>query len=146
MIKRKVSRSQAETIKTGKEYASLLKPGDILGLDGELGSGKTQFVKGIAQYFGVREIVNSPTFIIVNEYKGRLPADGKTFNIYHFDLYRIVNSVELETIGFDDYLNKDSICVIEWSLKAEEYLNTSLVKVCFEHGTKNNERIISYEC
>ncbi|MDQ1266456.1 MAG: tRNA threonylcarbamoyladenosine biosynthesis protein TsaE, partial [Bacteroidota bacterium] len=106
------SEKEAETISAGETYAPELKPGDVLGLDGELGSGKTRFVKGICRYFNVSDRVNSPTFILVNEYSGEDPGNGRQIKIYHFDLYRITNLNELEIIGFDEYIRKDSIVII----------------------------------
>jgi len=138
------SKSPEDTISLGKEFAKDIKTGEIIGLDGELGSGKTQFVKGIGGYFNVNDIINSPTFIIVNEYTGVNPITGKTFKINHFDLYRLKNPGELSVIGFDDYLNPDSVSVIEWSKLAETYLGTSLKKVKFDYGESENERIIEF--
>ena len=77
-----ILRSKEETIKIGEELGKLLKPGTIIGLNGELGTGKTVFVKGIARGLNTREEPNSPTFVIMNKYEGRIP-------LYHFDLYRI---------------------------------------------------------
>ena len=98
---RLVSRSEEDTVKQGELYSAGLKEGDIIGLDGNLGTGKTQFVKGIAMGFRVREIVNSPTFIIVNEYEGYI--ENRLIKIYHFDLYRLKSGAELEVIGFNEY-------------------------------------------
>jgi tRNA threonylcarbamoyladenosine biosynthesis protein TsaE len=135
------SKSSEDTVKEGEKYASRINPGDVLGLDGELGTGKTRFVKGICNYFKVREVVNSPTFIIVNEYSG-FWIDGSEIKIYHFDLYRLKTPGELGTIGFDEYINGRSIVIIEWPKMAEEYLGKSLKKVKFSHGNEENERKI----
>lgn len=135
------TKSFEETIKEGEKFAPSLKKGDIIGLDGNLGSGKTQFVKGICNFYKVKEQVHSPTFIIVNNYKG-LDADGKEFDIFHFDLYRLNLVSELTTIGFEEYLNTESIVLIEWSELAEKYLGQKIKKVLFSHGETENERII----
>jgi len=135
------SKSAEDTIKEGEKYASGINPGDVLGLDGELGTGKTRFVKGICNYFKVREVVNSPTFIIVNEYRG-MQDDGSELKIYHFDLYRLESPDELGTIGFDEYINGRSVVLIEWPAIAEEYLGKTLKKVNFSYGNGENERKI----
>lgn len=140
------SRSPGETRKAGRLFAErYISSGDIIGLDGELGSGKTIFVKGIAGYFSVKNTVNSPTYLIVNEYKGIYPVTKVIVNIYHFDFYRINDISELDIIGFGEYLkNENSIYLIEWSSLAEEYLNITLKKVYFNYGTEENIRIIKY--
>lgn len=134
-----VSHSPEETILMGSEFAVKLKPGDIVGLYGDLGTGKTQFVKGICNYFEIKDNVSSPTFIIVNEYPGR------NVKINHFDLYRVKNISELNEIGFENYINEDSICLIEWADLAEKFLDGEMYKVSFEYGERNTERIISFK-
>ncbi|MBV9008220.1 MAG: tRNA (adenosine(37)-N6)-threonylcarbamoyltransferase complex ATPase subunit type 1 TsaE [Verrucomicrobia bacterium] len=105
-----ISRSAAETEEFGEQLAARLSAGDVLALCGELGSGKTQLVKGIARSLGAQD-VTSPTFTIVHEYSGgRLP-------LYHFDFYRLENSGALRGIDFDEYLSATGICVIEWADK-----------------------------
>jgi len=138
-----VSKSAEETINAGKNFAETLKPGSILGLKGDLGTGKTQFVKGICEYFNVENVVNSPTFIIVNEYNGK-SGNGQIIQIYHFDLYRLKFSSELEVIGFNEYLNSEAIVLIEWPKIAEEYLRLKIDTVFFEYGQKADERTIIY--
>ena len=140
------SKSPSETQKAGKYYAKkCIEKGDIIGLNGELGSGKTVFVKGIAEYFSVKDTINSPTYLIVNEYKGIHPVSKINLNIYHFDFYRINDSSELDIIGFKEYLkNENSISLIEWSRLAEEYLNITLKKVYFDYGNEENSRRIKY--
>lgn len=137
-----LSISPEETIGLGKEYAGTLKLKDVIGLQGQLGSGKTQFVKGIAEYFKVKDIVTSPTFLIINEYVGNDPVTKEDLKINHFDFYRINNISELDDLGFEDFINDCSICVLEWCELAEKYLNTNLKKVMFEYGEKENERLI----
>jgi tRNA threonylcarbamoyladenosine biosynthesis protein TsaE len=134
-----ISKSAEETINAGKDFAKGLNAGDIVLLYGELGSGKTQFVKGIAEYFKVKDIITSPTFIIVNEYTGE---NGIT--IYHTDLYRIKNERELEEIGFQDYINPDSIMIVEWPEKAMRFLDSNLKKIYFYHGSKESIREINF--
>lgn len=96
-----------DTIELGKEFAKYITKGDIITLNGELGSGKTVFLMGIAKYFGIENEVCSPTFTIVNEY------NTPSFPIYHFDVYRIEDSDEfLEGVGTDYFYN--GACLIEW--------------------------------
>lgn len=139
-----LSNSPEETIELGKKYARRLKLKDVIGLQGQLGSGKTQFVKGIAKYFNVKDIVNSPTFLILNEYIGKDPVRKDDIKINHFDFYRIESINELDILGFDDIINDNSICLIEWCELAEEYMNTKLKKVRFEYCDRENERIIDF--
>jgi tRNA threonylcarbamoyladenosine biosynthesis protein TsaE len=137
-----ISDSEECTISTGKEYAKSILPGEVIGLKGNLGSGKTQFVKGVGEYFQVKDVINSPTFLIVNQYQGIDPRSNKEITINHFDLYRLRFKEELETIGFMDYINENSICIIEWCELAEEYLSDGFKEVHFDFGDKENERII----
>lgn len=138
-----LSKSPEDTIELGKKYAQRLKLKNVVGLHGQLGSGKTQFVKGIAKYFNVKDIVNSPTFLILNEYIGKDPVRKNVIKINHFDFYRIESINELDVLGFDDFINDNSICLIEWCELAEEYMNTKLKKVRFDYGERVNERIIN---
>lgn len=137
-----ISASEKETREAGRKFAEQIKRGDTIGLDGELGSGKTQFVKGICEYFGVKDIVNSPTFIIVNEYSGLMPESGEKLDIYHFDLYRLNSPEELEAIGFYEYINRNGITVIEWSGLAEKLDGVDMKKIFLRHGSTEKERII----
>lgn len=143
IFERIISRSEKDTAKAGNRYAEGLKRGNIVGLKGNLGTGKTQFVKGICEHFKVEEVVNSPTFIIVNEYNGT-DAVGSAIKIFHFDLYRLKNAEELEIIGFEEYLKDDCIVLIEWPEFAEEYMGRELTKVLLEFGEKDEERVLSY--
>lgn len=135
------SKSTKDTMKFAKEFAEKLKPGCVLGLKGNLGTGKTQFVKGICEHFDVKEVVNSPTFILVNEYEGTY-GEAKKFRIYHFDLYRLNSAAELGVIGFDEYINNNSLVLIEWPELAEEYLNRKVDTVRFDYGDGDEERVI----
>jgi len=127
-----------------REFAKELKRGKVLGLKGNLGTGKTQFVKGICDYFKVKEVVNSPTFIIVNEYEGT-DGEAKRIKIYHFDLYRLSSASELSVIGFDEYLNPNSLVLIEWPEIAEKYLNREIDTISFDYGDSDDERVIEYK-
>lgn len=137
-----VSFSEKETREAGRKFAAELKPGSIIGLKGNLGAGKTQFVKGICDYFRVQDVVNSPTFMLVNEYKG--VNKEEEIKIYHFDLYRLKSTAELEVIGFNEYLDSSSIVLIEWPDIAEEYLNYEIDKILMDFGSKTEERVINF--
>ena len=125
----------------GKEFAKSLGNGDVVALYGELGSGKTQVVKGICSAFGVNDVVNSPTFIIVNEYSSPLLN-----RIYHLDLYRLKKTEEVLGIGFDDYINSDGLILIEWPELIESILPEKTKKIYIKHvqnKTKCREIITS---
>jgi tRNA threonylcarbamoyladenosine biosynthesis protein TsaE len=111
-----LSHSEAETIETGKIFSGRLLPHDVVALYGDLGSGKTRFIKGICLGLGVAEHVASPTFTILNEYYG-----GK-LKIYHFDFFRLGSLNEIRDIGFDEYVYGDGICVIEWADRVKNLL------------------------
>ncbi len=117
-----ISKSEAETIERGKEFAKQLQPGSLVALYGDLGAGKTQFVKGICRTFEVAETVNSPTFTIVNEYHGTMP-------VFHIDLYRMKNIEEIFGIGFDEYLDSGGICLVEWAEKLDGIIPESRYEV-----------------
>jgi len=123
------SRSREETSRAGSSFSALLKPGDIVALYGDLGAGKTEFVRGICEGLGIPpEVVNSPTFAIVNEYRdGRLP-------VFHFDVYRMKHIDELFELGYEDYFFGDGVCLIEWPSLIEELLpeHTTVLSVTVE--------------
>ncbi|MDQ2867089.1 MAG: tRNA (adenosine(37)-N6)-threonylcarbamoyltransferase complex ATPase subunit type 1 TsaE [Verrucomicrobiota bacterium] len=105
------SNSASETEWVGAQLAPGLRAGDVFALAGDLGAGKTQFVKGIARGLGSVQPVTSPTFTLVHEYvDGRLP-------LYHFDFYRLDDVAALRALGFEEYLAGDGVCVIEWADK-----------------------------
>lgn len=112
-----ISRSPAETFAHGKTVADELTAGTVLALRGDLGAGKTHFVKGVAAGLGASpDEVTSPTFTLVHEYiGGRLP-------VFHFDLYRLDDPDEVLRIGLDDYLSEEGIVVIEWADKFPQLL------------------------
>lgn len=103
------TRSQQETEALGASLAERLEAGSVVAFSGDLGAGKTAFVRGMAQGLGITSPVTSPTFTIVNEYEeGRLP-------LFHFDMYRLSSSEELFDIGWDDFLARGGVCAVEWS-------------------------------
>lgn len=132
------SNSVHETIEFGRGIGERLKGGEVIGLIGPLGSGKTHFVKAVASGLKAGEsdaIVNSPTFVIVNEYAARLhgpePVEG---SIYHIDAYRLNSIAEFEMLGFDDYCRPDSVVLIEWADRVEAALNgINWIRIEFSH-------------
>lgn len=123
---RVISKSINDTNKIALEYARHLNPGDIVLLTGDLGAGKTAFVKAIVNALGGDEDdVTSPTFTIVNIY------DLDKFPVYHFDLYRLDKSEELYNIGFEEYFYGNGVCFIEWPERANEFFdeNAKVVKI-----------------
>ena len=131
--------NENETKEFAKEFAKTLKPGDIVTLDGDLGAGKTVFTKGICEYFNVKDYVVSPTYTIVNEYRGDIP-------IYHFDIYRLEEEEELYNIGFYEYLNPDALVIVEWAEKIPEaFYGYKLKKVQIIKGEDEKRTIIVEE-
>lgn len=131
-----ISNSEEETQQCAQRLAGQLRRGDIIFLQGELGAGKTTFVKGLAQAFKVNpKKVNSPTFVLMNYYKGTLP-------MYHFDLYRLENPKELDTLDFDEYFYGSGITVIEWPERLGRHEIKSYYVVDFRHKSEY-ERLIT---
>jgi tRNA threonylcarbamoyladenosine biosynthesis protein TsaE len=119
------STSSANTIQVGRELVKLLAPPKFIILKGNLGTGKTTLVKGIAQALDAAEPeeVTSPTFTLIHEYEGT--REGKTVLLYHLDLYRIEGERQLETLGLDDIATPDSIVLVEWGEKFKSVLKRS---------------------
>lgn len=129
------TKTEEETIKLASRLALLLKPGDVITLEGELGTGKTTFTKGIAQGLGVKQRVTSPTFTIVKEYEGELP-------LYHMDAYRLEHSDE--DIGFEEYFDGNGISVIEWAQFIDTYLPEDRLNIRFQY-VSDWERLLIFE-
>lgn len=110
-----ITSSSAETERVGERLAPLLHAGDLIAFCGDLGAGKTTFVKGLARGMGATNLVSSPTFVIMHIYEGRLP-------IYHFDAYRLQNSTDLLNIGAEEYIGTDGVACIEWSERVKELI------------------------
>ena len=124
-----VSKSGAETRELGAKLGRLLAPGDFIALVGELGAGKTQFAKGIAAGLEVDPgtPVTSPTYTILNIYQGRIP-------LYHFDLYRLHGSEEIEELGFEEYFSGAGACVVEWAERLGDEMPEQVVTVSLAHA------------
>ena len=129
------SNSEEETKLCAQRLALQLKAGDVVLLQGDLGAGKTTFVKGLAQALKVSSRkVNSPTFVLMNYYKGKLP-------IYHFDLYRLGTPKELDTLDFDEYFYGEGISLIEWPERLGKHAPKGYYLVEFEHKSENQRAI-----
>ncbi len=130
-----ITSSQEQTWRVGEMLGSRLGAGDMVCLYGDLGAGKTSFSYGIALGLGVQEqYVSSPTFTFVNEYKGRVP-------LYHIDLYRLKDPEELESIGFEEYVDSDGVTVVEWAERAEDNLPTECLSVYLSYVDEHSREI-----
>ena len=122
-----------DTTKLGIKLGKLLKPGDIICLTGDLGTGKTHITKGIAKGLDINDNITSPTFTIVNEYEsGRLKLN-------HFDVYRVSDPDEIYAIGFDDYIFSDAVSIIEWANYIEDILPKEYLHIHIEKNLDNGE-------
>ena len=118
--------SEKETWELGKQLAESAKPGQVFSLIGDLGVGKTVLTKGMAAGLGISEPVNSPTFTILQVYEeGRLP-------FYHFDVYRSADPEEMYEVGFDDYIEGDGVCFIEWANLIDDLLPEERTEITIE--------------
>lgn len=130
-----ISVNAAETKAVGERLAREIQTGDVLALVGDLGAGKTQFVKGLAKGLGSTAVVTSPTFTLVHEYQdSRLP-------IYHFDFYRIESLAALQAIGFDETVFGDGVSVIEWADRFAQAIPAQARWIKFEIVSENQRRI-----
>jgi len=129
------SYSEKDTEKIGEMLARKIKRGEIIRMYGDLGAGKTAFTRGLVRGLGYNGRVTSPTFTVVNEYEASIP-------VFHFDAYRLSGEEELYDIGFEDYLNRNGVCVIEWSEIVDAILPSDSIKVTIKHGTDVNTRDI----
>jgi len=133
----KISKSAEQTKKIARNFAKKhIKGNDIIALYGELGAGKSVFVKGLASYYNINERkVKSPTYTILNIYDGNL-------KVYHLDLYRIGDIEEIYYLGYEDFSNSGGITIIEWAEKIEDILPADIYKVKILIEGKNKRKII----
>lgn len=138
-----ITNSPEETIKFAESIGQKLKGGDVIAYIGGLGVGKTTFTRGLSIGVGIGDIVTSPTFALVNEYK----SDKCDKTLYHFDMYRILDSLDLETTGFYDYMSNNNILAIEWSENISDVLpdNTVYIKITRLDENKREIEIIGDE-
>ncbi len=139
MMLKIVTNSENETIALAEKLSKVFVKGTIITLTGDLGAGKTHFVKGLALGLGAKEVVTSPTFTIMNIYEsGKMP-------IYHFDMYRLSSFEEAEALGFSEYFDSktlDGISIVEWPQNVEGLINCNHLHIDIIKGEKTNERII----
>lgn len=129
------SENEAGTEALGERIGRALPQGGVvLALYGELGAGKTAFVRGLARGLAVEDMVTSPTFTIVNEYPGRR-------ELFHFDMYRLGGADELFDIGWEDYLSREGVCAVEWSENVPEAFDGSEIRVSIEKTSENGRKI-----
>lgn len=129
-----ITHSPEETERIGEALAKSLQPGTVLAYRGDLGAGKTAFTRGLARGLGCKETVTSPTYTIVNEYLGgRLP-------LFHFDMYRLASSDDLWDIGWEDYLEREGVCAVEWSENVADAMENA-VTVTIEKLGETTRRI-----
>lgn len=118
--------SPEETFLFGRSVGQTLPSHTVLALYGDLGAGKTTFVQGLAAGLGIEEPITSPTFVILNVYEGKVP-------LYHFDLYRLKGTADFITQGFEEYLTKDGICVLEWPERIDSLLPPQTLSLHLEY-------------
>lgn len=130
-----VTNSAEETIEIGKSFAEKLNKGAVVLLSGEMGAGKTVFVKGMAQGLGIKSLITSPTYAYMNDYDGIL---------YHYDCYRLTSGEDAESLGLTDYFYASGICVVEWSENIADVIPNGAIRVTIEK-TGETQRSIEIE-
>lgn len=130
-----VTNSAEETIEIGKSFAEKLNKGAVVLLAGEMGAGKTVFVKGMAQGLGIKSLITSPTYAYMNDYDGIL---------YHYDCYRLTSGEDAESLGLTDYFYAGGICVVEWSENIADVIPNGAIRVTIEK-TGETQRSIEIE-
>lgn len=120
-----LTESPDATERAGEELAERLRPGDVVGLSGALGAGKTCFIRGLCRGLGVTQTVSSPTFVLVNHYAGRVP-------VHHVDAYRTGSLTELIDIGFDELVSGEGVTIVEWADKLTPLLPLDTIRVDIE--------------
>lgn len=131
-----ISHSVNDTVSLGTEIGKKLRGGEVLAMFGGMGMGKTAITHGILKGLGNNSEVTSPTFALVNDY-------GGDPHVYHFDMFRITSWDDLYSTGFFDYLDGNSVLIIEWSENIENALPENTVRITFERGDDDNSRIIT---
>ncbi len=129
-----ISHSEAQTRRLGARLGELLQGGEVIALQGALGSGKTRWVQGLGQGLQVQEPITSPTFTLINEYHGR-------HTLYHIDMYRITRLAEALDLGLEDYLYGEGVCVIEWAERVAAALPEDHLWITFYHLDETKRRI-----
>jgi tRNA threonylcarbamoyladenosine biosynthesis protein TsaE len=128
--------SADETLALAQAVGALLRPGDVVVLAGDLGSGKTTFAKGVGRALAVEEPVVSPTFTIVRQYDGRLP-------LVHVDVYRLDHLQELHDLGLEELIDDDAVTLVEWGDAVAAYLPSERLEVRLEAGAGDDDRVVT---
>lgn len=128
--------NEEQTKKIGYKLGQLLTPKSVVCLIGDLGAGKTTMTQSLAKALEVDDYITSPTFNIVNEYEGRMP-------LYHFDVYRIGSSDEMYDIGFDEYIDGEGVCIIEWANLIEDILPNEYLYIEMNYKETGREMILT---
>jgi len=134
-----LSKSSTKTLDFATSFASTLKRNDIVLMMGELGSGKTQFVKGVCRCFGVHDSISSPTFVMLHRYEGR-DARNEELLLYHFDLYKVKNESEILELGYQEFFQSNGICLVEWGDKLSTLIPRRRIEINFTLGNNESER------
>ena len=133
-----VSKSVADTEKLAARLAEKLRGGEVIAFTGSMGMGKTAFTRGLVEALDGGDVVSSPTFALVNEYAARL-------SVQHFDMYRVSGWDDLYSTGFFDYLDTDSVLVIEWSENIDGALPENTIRIDMQKGETETERVITID-
>jgi tRNA threonylcarbamoyladenosine biosynthesis protein TsaE len=136
--------SEHETLALARAFAGRLQRGDVVALRGELGTGKTVFVKGICETFGAQEHISSPSFIILNRYEGK-DRGNRELLIYHLDLYRVKSLDEIYDLGYEEFFYGDGITLIEWAEQLGDLLPSKRYDVRLSYGELDSHRRIMIE-
>jgi len=131
-----VTHSPEETVRAAQKLGSMLRPGDMIAYKGGLGAGKTTFTRGLAIGLGLGDNVSSPTFALVNEYR------GSKITLYHFDMYRISTEEGLESTGFYDYDFENNVAAVEWSENIAQFLPENTIYITIDPLSENEREII----
>ena len=131
------TRSSAETFSLAARVGTILRPGDVVALSGDLGAGKTLFAKGIARALGIDEEVVSPTFTLVREYEGPVP-------LVHVDVYRLDRLQELHDVGFDELVGGRSVMVVEWGERVSALLPVERLDISLAPGDDDDDRLVTF--
>lgn len=134
-LKRIVCNNELETQVLGQKIASFLKAGDFIGLNGDLGAGKTFLCRSIIKSLGVTSDITSPSYTILNDYG----------NLYHFDVYRINDIEEMYEIGYEDYFFSDGICFVEWSDEIQSLLPEAYIRIEMNLGESIHQRVVTLQ-
>ena len=136
-----ISHSVAQTIRIGQRLGELLHRGELVLLLGDFGAGKTHLIKGIVQGLGSDDLVNSPSFVLINEY--RAGPQHQYMTIYHADLYRIEDPGELAGIGLEEAWSGNGVCLIEWAERAQDWLPQEHLAIYLQH-LNDTKRVLRF--